>query len=81
VAPTWRPSEVGGCEMPDNSDPQYWRDRAKAARALAMKDPRCELRMLGLADFFERLAERIDQRAELQTRRKLRPPGMSRGRR
>jgi hypothetical protein len=67
VAPTWRPSEVGGCEMPDNSDPQYWRDRAKNARALAMMDPRCERRMLGLADFYERLAERIEQRTRKRT--------------
>ena len=51
--------------MPDNSDSQPWQDRvehwhglAEKTRALAVKDPRNESRMLRLADFYERLAER-----------------------
>ena len=42
--------------------PEHWRDRAKKARAKAeqIEDPRSKRRMLGLADFFERLAERIE---------------------
>jgi hypothetical protein len=42
--------------------PEHWRDRAKEARAKAeqVEDPRSKRMMLGLADFFEGLAERIE---------------------
>ena len=42
--------------------PQHSRDRAKEARAKAeqIEDPRSKRMMLGLADFYERLAERIE---------------------
>jgi hypothetical protein len=45
--------------MPGEFNPQHWRDRAKEARAKAdqMKDPRAKRRLLGLADFYERLAK------------------------
>ena len=48
--------------MPGEADPQHWRDRAKEARAKAdqMNDRRSKRRMLGLADFYERLAERLE---------------------
>jgi hypothetical protein len=53
--------ETAGAGEPD---PQHWRDRAKEARAKAdqMRDRRSKRRMLGIADFYERLAERIEQR-------------------
>jgi hypothetical protein len=53
---------LGGGEMPDEPDAQYWRDRAKDARARAMKDSRSERHILRLADFYERLADRLGQR-------------------
>ena len=42
--------------------PEHWRDRAKEERAKAeqVEGPRSKRMMLGLADFFERLAERIE---------------------
>jgi hypothetical protein len=45
-------------------DPQHWRDRAKVARAKAdqMKDTRFRRRALGIAQAYERVAERIEQR-------------------
>jgi hypothetical protein len=45
--------------MPDKPDPQHWRGRAQKARAKAdqMKEPRAKRRLLGLADFYERLAK------------------------
>jgi hypothetical protein len=54
------PETDGGGEP----DPQHWRDRGKEARAKAdqMRDRRSKRRMLGIADFYERLAERIEQR-------------------
>ena len=41
---------------------EHWRDRAQEARAKAehIHDPRPKRMMLGLADFFERLAERVE---------------------
>jgi hypothetical protein len=47
--------------MFDNTNSQYWRGRAEKTRALAMKDPRSEYRMIRLADFYEHLAEQIEQ--------------------
>ncbi len=52
--------------MASEPDPQYWRDRAKEARAQAdqtKEDRRSKQRMLGIADFYERLADRIEQHA------------------
>jgi hypothetical protein len=52
--------------MLGESDPQHWRDRAKEARAKAdriKEDRRYKRRMLGIADFYESLAERIEQNA------------------
>jgi hypothetical protein len=45
--------------MPDKPDPQHWRGRALKARAKAgqMKEPLAKCRLLGLADFYERLAK------------------------
>jgi hypothetical protein len=65
--------------MLDNSDSQYWQDRvehwrglAEKTRALAMKDPRNEGRMIRLADFYERLAERA---ANMRAWGTTAPPG------
>jgi hypothetical protein len=46
------------------NDSQYWRDRAKMARAKAdqMKDDRSKRMHLALADVYERVARRIKQR-------------------
>jgi hypothetical protein len=65
--------------MLNNINSRYWRGRAEKTRALAVNDPRSESRMLRLADFYERLAEKIDQHAKLHTWRKLRPRGVSPG--
>jgi hypothetical protein len=48
--------------MAREPDPQHWRDRAKETRARAnqLKDPRSKRRMLGLANFYARLAKRLD---------------------
>jgi hypothetical protein len=48
--------------MAREPDPQHWRNRAKEARARAnqLKDPRSKRRMLGLANFYARLANRLD---------------------
>jgi hypothetical protein len=50
--------------MPGNG--QHWRERAREARAKAdqlKENHRSKRRLLGLADFYESLAERIDQHA------------------
>jgi hypothetical protein len=49
--------------MSGEADPQYWRERAEEARARAdqMNDPRTKRRLLGLADFYERLAGRLER--------------------
>jgi hypothetical protein len=51
--------------LPDNSDLQHWHDRAQEARAKAeqIKNPRSKRMMLGLADSYESLAQRIEQHA------------------
>jgi hypothetical protein len=45
--------------MPYKPDPEHWRGRALKARAKAaqMKEPRAKRRLLGLAEFYERLAK------------------------
>ena len=47
------------------NDPKHWRDRAAAMRALAatMKDAEVILIMNRLADDYDKLAERAEQRA------------------
>jgi hypothetical protein len=49
-------------------DWQYWRDRAEKARTKAdqTQDRRSKRRTLGLADFYERLAEQIKQRSSAE---------------
>ena len=53
--------------MPARSinDPQHWLDRAKEARALAetIADLEAKRVMLGIADDYERLAQRAEERA------------------
>jgi predicted Rossmann-fold nucleotide-binding protein len=46
------------------NDPQYWRDRAEAARTLAdeLTGPDSKRRMLRIAQDFEELARRAEQR-------------------
>ncbi len=46
-------------------DPKYWRERADEARAVAvqMKDAHTKAVMLGIAQDYERLAERAEHRA------------------
>ena len=52
--------------MSPRTDPEYWRSRAKEARAVAvqMKDAHTKAVMLGIAQDYEKLAERAEQRAE-----------------
>ena len=46
-------------------DPKYWRSRAAEARAVAvqMKDAHAKAVMLGIAQDYEKLAVRAEQRA------------------
>ena len=50
------------------NDPEYWRSRAEEARAVAvqMTDPRTRAIMLGIAQDYEKLAERAEQRAAVK---------------
>jgi hypothetical protein len=45
------------------NDPQYWRDRAEQARSRAehTKDSRSKRALQGIADFYDRLAEKLEQ--------------------
>jgi hypothetical protein len=54
-------------------DAAHWRVRAKEARALALKiaDPESKMRMLGIADEYEKLAQRAEGE---QTSPKPKPP-------
>ena len=47
------------------NDPEYWRSRAEEARAVAvqMTDPHTRAIMLSIAQDYENLAERAEQRA------------------
>jgi hypothetical protein len=47
-------------------DPEYWHKRAEEARAIAvqMKDAHTKAAMLGIAQDYEKLAVRAEQRAE-----------------
>jgi hypothetical protein len=49
----------------DLNDPEYWRSRAEEARAVAvqMTDPRTKAIMLSIAQDYEKLAGRAEQRA------------------
>jgi hypothetical protein len=53
--------------MPDKpvKDSQYWRDRAMTVRAKAdqMKTERSKRILRGMADVYDRAAERIEQRS------------------
>jgi hypothetical protein len=54
--------------LPSSSinDPEHWRARAKQARILAeaINDPTSKEMMLGIANDYERLAERAEERAK-----------------
>jgi len=47
------------------NDPKHWRERAQEARAMAqqMTDRDAEATMLGIADDYEKLARRAEDRA------------------
>ena len=53
--------------MPEHpiNDPKHWLNRAKEARALAeqIDDPEAKRTMLKIADDYERLAQRAQERA------------------
>jgi hypothetical protein len=46
------------------NDPMHWRNRAEEARAQAkqLNDPEARRKMLEIADGYERIAERAEQR-------------------
>jgi hypothetical protein len=66
----WQPSQ--GAEMPSKLtfDAEHWRSRAEEARVLAelMGDPVAKGTMLEIADQYERLAQRAEERVELEKR-------------
>jgi hypothetical protein len=49
-----------------SNNAKYWRKRSEEARAVAvqMKDPHTRAVMLGIAQDYEKLTERAEQRAE-----------------
>jgi hypothetical protein len=51
--------------MASIGDPEYWRQRAEEARAIAaqMMDAHTRAVMLGIAQDYEKLAEHAEQRA------------------
>jgi hypothetical protein len=53
-------------------DPEHWRQRAEEARVLAeqMSDAASREMMLGIAKDYERLAERAEQRAREERKKK-----------
>ena len=53
-------------------NPKHWRQRAEQARALAeqMSDPASREMMVGIAKDYERLAERAEQRAQEERKKK-----------
>jgi hypothetical protein len=64
--PTVKPGDAMAAtpELPDEPDPQYWRERAKIARVEAerLSNPTARRRMFGFAASYECLAERIERR-------------------
>jgi hypothetical protein len=52
--------------MASLGDPEYWRQRAEEARAVAvqMMDAHTKAVMLGIAQDYEKLAERAEKRAD-----------------
>ena len=48
-----------------SNDPEYWRKRAQEVRAVAvqMSDPHTKAVMLAIAQDYEKLAQRAEQRA------------------
>jgi len=62
-----QPARSGSNLMPEHpiNDPKHWLNRAKEARALAeqIDDPEAKRTMLKIADDYERLAQRAQERA------------------
>jgi hypothetical protein len=59
---------MAGLDLPDKPDPQYWRDRAKKTHADAerMTDRIAKRLLFAVADSYDRLAGRIDERLRVQ---------------
>jgi hypothetical protein len=55
--------------MPDKLTPEYWRKRAEEVRTIAldMFDPRARETLLRIADDYESLAKRAEQRDRLRS--------------
>jgi hypothetical protein len=62
-----QPARSGSNLMPEHpiNDPKHWLNRAKEARVLAeqIDDPEAKRTMLKIADDYERLAQRAQERA------------------
>jgi hypothetical protein len=56
---------LGALKIMKLNNPEYWRSRAEEARAVAvqMSDAHTKAVMLGVAQDYEKLAERAEQRA------------------
>jgi hypothetical protein len=59
----------------DIHEPKHWRDRAEEARVHAeqMTDPEAKRMMLEIANGYERLAERVAERAAISETTKKKP--------
>ena len=59
-----------GLELPDKPDPQYSRERARGSRAYADQatDPIARRISLTVADSYERLAGRLEERLRIMGR-------------
>jgi hypothetical protein len=62
----WAADGAADMQLNTSNNAEYWRKRSEEARAIAvqMKDPHTKAVMLGIAQDYEKLAERAEQRAE-----------------
>jgi len=58
-------------------DAKHWRERAEEVRAVAeaLTDTEAQRKMLGIAEGYDRLAQRAQERAEAKASREPAPPG------
>ena len=71
--------KTGRVDMPASlvNDPEHWRDRAREKRALAerLRNELAKQTMLRIANDFDRLAERAEERSRRLATSKIGSPG------